>query len=242
MAKSRRITPCILTVLTCREKQEALLLRIKTQYLVPILPTGQQRPSSPHMSQDRDGARNPEAFPKGEGRYYQHEVEGPQCIHEELAPLVSEESVLEPLVDHGIHFLQPGEVGLGQPSDWKPLSWLRVCEASGAEKGVYELCPSPYGDHVCTITVIATTQVEEGCDIVWGHSSAHIPRDHSDPGGRGIGEVTAGYHLPTFPCPPTGLSLERQIWVKSPRRTHSGPRIPPTRFSLVIYTEDRASP
>lgn len=39
---------------------------------------------------------------------YQHEVERSQCVHEELAPLVGKESILEPLVDHGIDFLQPG--------------------------------------------------------------------------------------------------------------------------------------
>lgn len=76
---------------------------------------------------------------------HQHEIEGSQRVHEELAPLVGEESILEPLVDHGVDFLQP------------------------------------YGNHICTITVVATAQMKKRCDVVRGHGSAHIPCNHSDP-------------------------------------------------------------
>lgn len=79
---------------------------------------------------------------------HQHEVERPQRIHEELTPLVGKESILEPLVDHGIDFLQPD------------------------------------GNHVCTVAIVATTQVKKRCDIVRRHSSAHIPCNHSDPESR----------------------------------------------------------
>lgn len=62
--------------------------------------------------------------------------------------------------------------------------------------------PSPYGDHVRTITVITTAQVKEGRDIIGGHGGAHVPRDHSDPGGRDMANLLCGHHsLP--PQPPS---------------------------------------
>lgn len=64
--------------------------------------------------------------------------------------------------------------------------------------------PSPYGDHVCPVTVIAATaQVEEGRDVVRGHGGAHVPRDHSDPGGT----ISEGLLLGTIPL--SSVSLPR---------------------------------
>lgn len=87
--------------------------------------------------------------------------------------------------------------------------------------------PSPYGNHVCLVTVIAATaQVEEGCDVVRGHGSAHIPRDHSDPGGANTGGVTAGrpsLTLVSFPQGPFSGNKLRQVWVQTLRRTTVGP-------------------
>lgn len=74
-------------------------------------------------------------------------------------------------------------------------------------KGVHPHSSSPYGNHICTITVVATAQVKKRCDIVRGHGSPHIPCNHSDPGGRGMGGFTAGYRFPTLPFSFTRLLL-----------------------------------
>lgn len=73
----------------------------------------------------------------------------------------------------------------------------------GLRGGSARPVPSPYGDHVCPVTVIAgAAQVEKGRDIVGGHGSAHVPRDHSDPGDGGTGGVTTGHHpLPSSSLP-----------------------------------------
>lgn len=67
----------------------------------------QQRDPAVSLRWEQESKKGP-CFSQGRLCCYQHEVERPQCVHEELAPLVGKESVLEPLVDHGIHFLQPG--------------------------------------------------------------------------------------------------------------------------------------
>lgn len=65
-------------------------------------------------------------------------------------------------------------------------------------KAVHPPRSSPDGNHICTITVVATAQMKKRCDIVRGHGSPHIPCNHSDPGGMRMGGFTAG----PFPCPP----------------------------------------
>lgn len=65
-----------------------------------------ERPSS--LSEMGAGIQKGPCFSQGCLCCYQHEVERPQGVHEELAPLVGKESILEPFVDHGIDFLQPG--------------------------------------------------------------------------------------------------------------------------------------
>lgn len=74
-------------------------------------------------------------------------------------------------------------------------------------KGVHPHCSSPYGNHICTIIVMATAQVKKRCDIIRGHGGPHIPCNHSDPGGRGMGGFTAGYHFPA----PLSLS-QNSFW------------------------------
>lgn len=206
------MTPCILTVLTCRGG--VLGDPLHTTYPQPLpLP-------SPHSSlypSDRDPAvslrwEQGPCFSQGHLCCYQHEVERPQCVHEELAPLVGKERILEPLVDHGIHFLQPGRGGGGN-NHWIGGAVLEIPSMGDSGrpkwpgKGVHPHCSLPYGNHICTITVLATAQVKKRCDIVRGHGSPHVPCNHSDPGGRCMGGFTAGHHFPTLPFSFTGLLL-----------------------------------
>lgn len=89
--------------------------------------------------------------------------------------------------------------GLGGSLLALPLTLWRSCLRRESARPA----PSPYGDHICPVTVTAgAAQVEKGRDIVGGHGGAHVPRDHSDPGDGGMGGVTTGRHpLPSSSLP-----------------------------------------